>query len=139
MLVDQNINSTLYRVLYGDVDQMGVIYYGNYFRLFELGRAEFIRERGMSCKDIEEAGFMLPVTEAHCHYYASARYDDLVLVETRVEQMRRASLRFAYDIFRDSSRREKLVDGWTVHACLNPEKKIVRLPDFMVELFDHQV
>ena len=124
---------TDYRVLYGDVDQMGVLYYGNYFRLFEFGRAEYIRARGQPYKEIEDAGFLLPVTEAHCHYYDSARYDDLVSIETRVSRIRRASVRFEYEIFRSSDRQERLVEGWTVHACVTPDKKIVRLPDFLIE------
>lgn len=129
-----DIISAPYRVIYGDIDSMGVVYYGNYFRLFERGRAEFIRQKGMSYKAIEEQGFLLPVTEAHCHYNASAQYDDLLLIETRVDQIRRASIRFAYDIYRDQTREEPLVNGWTLHACVNPEKKIVRLPGFLLEI-----
>ena len=125
---------TRYRVLYGDVDSMGVMYYGNYFRLFERGRAEFIRARGVSYREIEEQGFMLPVTESKAHYTGSARYDDLVLIETRVGLVRRASVRFDYEIYRDDSGTERLVEGYTLHACLNPERKVVRLPDFLTAL-----
>ena len=125
---------TRYRVLYGDVDQMGVVYYGNYLPLFELGRAEFMRALGAPYREIEERGFVLPVTEAHCHYYQSARYDDLVLIETRIGQVRRASVRFEYEIFRGDDDRERLVRGYTLHACLTPQGKIVRLPEFLLRM-----
>lgn len=127
---------TRYRVLYGDVDSMGVMYYGNYFRLFERGRAEFIRAQGVSYREIEDQGFMLPVTESKAHYTGSARYDDLVLIETRVGLVRRASVRFDYEIYRDASKSERLVEGYTLHACLGPERKVVRLPEFLTTLLE---
>ena len=125
---------THYRVLYGDVDSMGVVYYGNYLRLFERGRAEFIRARGLSYKQIEERELLLPVTETYCHYYLPARYDDLLLIETRLGKLRRASVRFEYDIYRDEGRDERLASGYTLHACLTPEGKVVRLPKFVLEI-----
>jgi YbgC/YbaW family acyl-CoA thioester hydrolase len=94
------ISVTEYRVIYGDVDQMGVVYYGNYFKFFERGRAELVRGRGLTYREIEEGRVALPVTEAYCHYHRPARYDDLLLIETRIGQIRRASLRFDYRIFR---------------------------------------
>ncbi|MEW6264183.1 MAG: thioesterase family protein [Thermodesulfobacteriota bacterium] len=132
--VSTRVGRTTYRVLYGDVDSMEVVYYGNYFRLFERGRAEFIRDLGLPYKEIETRGVMLPVIEAHGHYNGSARYDDLVLIETRVGFIRRASVRFDYEIFRGQDRLERLVDGYTVHACVDRDRKIVRLPEFLVRL-----
>jgi len=130
------IRRTRYRVLYGDVDAMGVVYYGNYFRLFERGRAEFIRDRGMTYKALEERGVILPVTESLCHYYQSAYYDELLLIETRVGRIRRASVRFEYEIYRGEDRLERLASGYTLHACLSPERKVVRLPEFLFKLLD---
>ncbi|MBU2548096.1 MAG: acyl-CoA thioesterase [Proteobacteria bacterium] len=127
---------TRYRVLYGDVDAMDVVYYGNYLRFFERGRAEFMRDLGMTYKQVEEQGFILPVTEAHCHYHLSARYDDLILIETRIGQVKRASMRFEYQIFQDEDGRKPLAEGYTLHACLNPEGRIVRLPGFLYDLFE---
>lgn len=129
------VNRTHYRVLYGDIDSMGVMYYANYLRLFERGRNEFIRDRGMTYKEMEAKGLLLPVTESHCHYHKSAEYDDLLLLETRISQVRRASMRFEYEIFRNDGRDEKIVEGYTLHACVSPEKKVIRVPEFIVNLF----
>jgi len=136
MSQESGVHQTSYRVLYGDVDSMGVVYYGNYFRLFERGRAELLRQRGLGYKEVEERGFILPVTETRCHYYQSARYDDLLLIETRVGLIKRASVRFEYEIFRGMEDRDRLVTGFTLHACLNPSGKIVRLPEFLLQVLN---
>src|SRR5207245_7428820 len=88
------------RVIYGDTDQMGVVYYANYYRYMEGARSEYIRARGMSYRDIEAAGVFLPVVESHCEYRAPARYDDELIVEATVAEIRAASMRFNYRILR---------------------------------------
>ena len=135
MMESELTGRTTYRVLYGDVDQMGVLYYGNYFRLFERGRSEFIRDRGFPYREMEARGATLPVTEAHAHYLRSFRYDDLVLIETRIGQLRRASIRFDYRLFLDDRPEEVLAEGYTLHACVSTEGKIIRLPEYIKELF----
>lgn len=125
------VHQTRYRVIYGDVDQMGVVYYGNYLRLFEWGRTEMIRDRGLAYKEIEDRDVALPVTEAYCHYHKSAMYDDLLVIETSLGFLKRASLRFDYRIFRDETESEPLVEGYTVHACVNADGRIVRVPGFV--------
>ena len=85
---------TTIRVIYGDTDQMGVVYYANYLRYFEAGRTELFRSRGSTYLAMEQSGFGLPVVEAHCEYRVSAKFDDLVVVRTQVDELRRASLRF---------------------------------------------
>lgn len=134
MTGSEHVVQTKYRVLYGDVDAMNVMYYANYLRLFERGRAEYMRDRGLAYRALEEQGFVMPATEAHVHYYKSARYDDLLVIETRVTRVKRASIRFDYDIFRSEDGREKLADGWSVHACVTPAGKVARLPDSLLEL-----
>ena len=114
------------RVIYGDTDQMGVVYYANYLRFFEAGRNEFIRARGLRYRDFEDQfRLMLPVVEAHVSYRAPARYDDLLTVETSIEEVRRASARFGYRIVRDD---ELVATGHTVHACIDLEGRVKRLP-----------
>src|SRR5258707_9114603 len=76
------------RVIYGDTDQMGVVYYANYFRYFELARSEYFRARGGSYRELELEGRFLPVVEASCSYKGSARYDDLLLIRTQVSELR---------------------------------------------------
>jgi len=126
--------STLYRVIYGDTDQMGVVYYGNYLRYFEAGRNEYLREKGARYRDVErEFDIHLPVVEANVRYRHPARYDDLLRIETEVTEVRRARLRFAYRIVREEGER-LLAEGETVHACVDREGRPVKLPERLVEL-----
>jgi acyl-CoA thioester hydrolase len=119
------------RVIYGDTDQMGVVYYANYLRFFEAGRNEFIRARGMRYRDFEaDHGLRLPVTEATVSYRAPARYDDLVTVETSLVRLRRASARFEYRVLRGE---EVLATGATVHACVDLEGRVRRMPASLIE------
>ncbi len=117
---------TQLRVIYGDTDQMGVVYYGNYLRYFEAARNEFIRAKGLRYRDLEaEHQLRLPVTEAAVHYRSPARYDDLITVEISLGQARRASARFDYRIRRGE---EVLVTGHTVHACVDFAGRVRRMP-----------
>jgi acyl-CoA thioester hydrolase len=124
-------NIAYYRVIYGDCDSMAIVYYSNYLRFFEIGRTELLRDMGLTYKEVEEKGFFLPTTEAYLKYLKPARYDDLLTVETTTGFVRRASSRFDYTIFRGS---EILVQGYTVHACLDKDNRIVRFPDFLINL-----
>ncbi len=114
------------RVIYGDTDQMGVVYYANYLRYFEAARSEFIRAKGLRYRDLESVyRMMLPVTEAAIQYRQPARYDDLLSVEITLSEARRASARFEYRILRGE---QLLVSGHTVHACVSVDGKVQRLP-----------
>jgi acyl-CoA thioester hydrolase len=114
------------RVIYGDTDQMGVVYYANYLRFFEASRNEFIRAKGLRYRDFEvEYGLRLPVVEAHVSYKQPARYDDLLAVEASLAEVRRASARFEYRLVRDG---ELLATGHTVHACVDLAGRVKRMP-----------
>jgi acyl-CoA thioester hydrolase len=120
------------RVIYGDTDQMGVVYYANYLRFFEAGRTEFLRAKGARYRDVEsQHRLLLPVTEAHVDYRASARYDDLLTVETSLGLLKRVTLRFDYRVLRDGA---LLASGHTVHACLDPDGRIQRMPEELARL-----
>jgi acyl-CoA thioester hydrolase len=121
------------RVIYGDTDQMGVVYYANYLRFFELGRLEYFRLRGGRVADLEAAGFALPVSEVEAQYRAPARYEDVVLVKARISEIRRASMRFDYELRRDPDG-VLLCTGSTVHACITREGRPVRLPEGLTKL-----
>ena len=121
------------RVLYVDTDQMGVANNVHYLRWFELGRAEYIRGRGRAYKEIEAAGFRLPVAEANLRYREPARYDDLLDIDVTVEEVRAASVRFRYAI-RRAPDGALLCEGSTVHACLDAANRIRRLPEDLLEL-----
>jgi acyl-CoA thioester hydrolase len=118
------------RVIYGDTDQMGVVYYANYLRYFEAGRNEFIRARGLTYRDFEERfGLRLPVAEAGVSYRQPARYDDLLTLETSLTELRRASARFGYRLTRDG---QLLATGFTLHACIDLAGNLQRLPEELV-------
>jgi acyl-CoA thioester hydrolase len=121
------------RVIYGDTDQMGVVYYANYFRYFELSRSEYFRARGGSYTEVEKRGLMLPVVDAQCSYRAPARYDDVLLVRADVTRMKRASVEFTYEVRRDGED-AILCTGHTLHACVNREGRPTALPEDVVKL-----
>jgi acyl-CoA thioester hydrolase len=121
------------RVIYGDTDQMGVVYYANYFRFFEFSRSEYFRARGGNYTALEKEGFGLPVVSAHCDYRRPAKYEDLIVIDVHVSELRRASMRFDYSVTRESDG-ELLVTGHTVHACIGPNGKPTGLPESVVKL-----
>lgn len=86
------------RPLFGDVDAMNVVYYGNYLRFFELGRAELMRSTGRAYSDLAQEGMHLAVTETGVRYHRSALYDQLLTVEASVAWIKKASLRFNYKV-----------------------------------------
>ncbi|HUK40861.1 MAG TPA: thioesterase family protein [Candidatus Acidoferrales bacterium] len=120
-------NLFLYRVIYGDTDQMGVVYYANYLRWFESGRSELLRQIGLPYGEIEKQGFHFPVTEVSCRYIQSARYDEVVKIETELSTLGRASLTFSYQVSRDADG-ALLATGFTKHACIDGAGRVSRIP-----------
>ncbi|HUM10386.1 MAG TPA: thioesterase family protein [Myxococcaceae bacterium] len=121
------------RVIYGDTDQMGVVYYANYLRYFELARSEFLRAHGRSYREMEGEGFSLPVVEATCRYLAPARYEDVLLVGIEVPVVTRVTLTFRYQVVREGES-GALCTGTTVHACLGKGGRPARLPGWVAAL-----
>ena len=103
-----------HRVLYGDTDQMGVVYYATYLRFFEGARGEWIRDLGLTYAQIEERGIYLPVLEVGVRYLKPARYDDVLEIHLRVSHTR-VKVRFEYKVYRLGST-EVLILGHTVHG-----------------------
>ena len=118
------------RVIFGDTDQMGVVYYANYLRYFESARADYWRQLGKSYKDLVAWDVALPVVEASCNYKRSAFYEDLLEIELWVSEMRAASLRFVYKVRRDGT---LLAEGMTRHAVVGSDGKPKRLPPQLVD------
>jgi acyl-CoA thioester hydrolase len=116
------------RVIYGDTDSGGVVYYGNYLRYFEEGRTEYLREYGITYRALEDKGFILPVVECYSRYKAPARYDDLIVVRTAISKVKRLSCRFDYRIERKADK-QILVKGCTVHAVINREGRLAQMPE----------
>jgi acyl-CoA thioester hydrolase len=128
-------SETLTRVRYKDTDQMGMVYYGNYFTFFEIGRVEYMRERGVAYKQMErEDDSFIVVAEASCRYLRSARFDDVLRIRTRVSESRRRSIRFAYEILRHEDG-ELLATGETLHVVCNRQGRPKSLPERYRRLF----
>jgi acyl-CoA thioester hydrolase len=107
---------------------MGLVYYANYLIWFEVGRAEFCRQRGFIYRDFElENDAYLAVAEAQCRYLAPARYDDLLLIRTRVEQFRKRTVRFGYEIVRKGPN-TILATGSTLHVVLDAQGRPKSFP-----------
>ena len=129
------INVTNYRVIYGDTDQMGVVYYANYLRWFERGRSEFLRQIRLPYSTIERQGFHFPVTEVICRYANSARYDNTIEIKTELVELGRASLSFVYRISRESNN-DLLATGRTKHACIDQAGKVTRIPTMLLDALE---
>lgn len=125
------------RVIYADTDAMGIVYHTNYIKWFEIGRTELLRDMGIVYAHMEAQGYKMPLTEAYCHYLLPARYDQIIVVETELEYIKRASMKFNYTIY-DEEKVSTLVEGYTVHACTNDLGKIVRFPAFIVDKLNEQ-
>ena len=124
------------RVLYGDTDAAGVVYNANYLRYFEMGRTELMREWVCSYRDIEKRGIVLPVTECFSRFKAPAFYDDVLHIETSVAWLKKLSCRFDYRITRHDpglDRQKLLAKGYTIHASVNHEGKLIKLPEEILE------
>ena len=96
------ISETKIRVRYGETDQMGYCYYGNYAQYFEVGRVEALRGLGMSYKSLEESGVMLPVLEFKIKYLKPAFYDDLLTIKTTIKTLPAARIHFEYETFNEA-------------------------------------
>jgi acyl-CoA thioester hydrolase len=118
------------RVMYAETDAMGIVYYANYLRWFEVGRTELLRGLGIPYQKVEEEGISLPVSEVFCKYHASAKYDDVLTIETSVDFIKRASIQFGYRIFREADE-TLLVTGSTLHAFVDRKGRIVKIPSFL--------
>jgi acyl-CoA thioester hydrolase len=118
---------TAYRVIYGDTDNMGQVYYANYFRWFEIGRTEFFRHLGLPYREVEAQGILLPVSETFCKFRQPVRYDDLILIETALDGSDRAGIKFTYNLL-DENGATLLAEGYTRHACVTPDGRVVRPP-----------
>ncbi|ANQ50098.1 acyl-CoA thioesterase [Flammeovirga yaeyamensis] len=133
-------HETQLRICYADTDQMGFVYYGHYAKFFEIGRTESIRSLGMTYKEMEEDGVMLPVLENFSKYIKPAKYDDLITIRTKLLELPKVKLQFEYEIYNQDN--ELLHTGWTKLAfmskdtyrpCRAPQKFLELIAPFFVE------
>lgn len=120
------------RVRYGETDQMGIVYYGNYAQYFEVGRTEWLRNFGITYKQMEADGFLLPVVTLNVRYKKPAYYDDLITVVTTLVKIPSVTIEFSYNILNEKN--ELLVQGNTVLAFVDLNKnKPTRCPQYLLD------
>ena len=115
-----------YRVIFADCDPMRIMYYGNYFRLFEIGRAELFRKLGHPFPEYIARGLYLGVIETNCRYVKPARYDDDLIIRAGIGEVMRARLTILYEVVALDG--TTLASGHTTHAVLNEEGRPQRIP-----------
>ncbi|MDE2217643.1 MAG: acyl-CoA thioesterase [Planctomycetota bacterium] len=121
------------RVRYQETDQMGVVYYANFFIYFEMGRTEYLRNLGLPYSELEKGQIYFPVTEAHCRFRLPAYYDDVLIVQTWVSELKHATVEFSYKVTREGDN-SLIAEGSTRLACLNANRKPAPMPEKLRKL-----
>lgn len=120
------------KVYYKDIDQMGVVYYSRYFEFFEKARTELLANIGLIVTEIEKKGFFFPVVSANCEYKEGARFEDQIIISTKINNFSPARLKIIYKVFRKKDKR-LLAEGYTIHAFIGKEGKPKRPPQFFLD------
>jgi len=132
---DLNKSFIEFRVRYVETDQMGIAHHSNYFSWMEAARAELMRNHGMSYRELEEKGYLLPVREAYCRYRKSLKYDDIIIIESELLELGGASIKIGYSIFKKGDNKPA-AEGFTLHPFTDKNGKVVKTPDFFKKLFE---
>lgn len=124
--------STSIRVRYGETDQMGVVYHGNYATYFEVARTEWLRDLGIRYKDMENSGIMLPVISLFFNFVKSAKYDDVLTIYVFLKKRPLVKIEFDYEIFNQD--KEKISTGNSILAFMDMKtNKLIKCPDYILE------
>ncbi|MXV16568.1 acyl-CoA thioesterase [Hufsiella ginkgonis] len=128
------VHETKLRVRYGETDQMGYMYYGNYAEFYEVGRVEMLRSLGMTYRSMEESGVMMPVLELKCKYIKPALYDEEITLKVTLKDMPAVRIKFDYELFNETG--DLINIGETTLVFVNIETKRPCLPpaDFLQRL-----
>lgn len=122
-------NETEQRVYYADTDQEGVVYYANYLRWFEIGRTEILRQCGYDYSDILKKSLIVPIVEVKCNYQEPARYNDIIIIKTTIENIGNSSIKFNYKIMRKGDSK-LLAEGYTVNVFVDKKSmKPTKIPE----------
>jgi len=119
-------HTTKVRVRYGETDQMGYMYYGNYAEFFEVGRVEMLRSLGMTYSSMEASGIMMPVLEMKCKYIKPARYDEEIHIRVIMDKMPGVKIHFRYELFNEND--ELIHQAETLLAFINMKTNRPCLP-----------
>ena len=131
--LDPATNATVIdlRVRFFETDLMGIVHHASYLTYFEAGRVEWLRNRGVKYSDWASSGVHLPVVEAQVKYQSPARFDDELVVETRLVELRAVSMKYAYVIHRGAT---AIASGMTRLGCIDASHKLLRIPEEMREV-----
>ncbi len=125
-------NQTNIRIRYGETDQMGYVYYGNYAQFFEVGRVEWLRALGISYKSLEESGIMLPVIKLNINYMKPAKYDDLLTITTIMTNKPLVKIEFDFEVHNENN--ELLTTGFTSLVFIDMKKnKPIKAPKYLLD------
>ncbi len=120
------------RVRYGETDQMGYVYYGNYAQYFEMGRVEWLRNLNVSYKSMENSGVMLPVLNLNVNYLKPAKYDDLLTLKTTLKKNPTVRIEFDFEVYNEKA--ELLTTGYASLVFIDMKKnKPIRCPKYLLE------
>lgn len=117
-------------VRYAETDMMGIVYHANYLPWLEIGRTQLLKENGMSYRNIEEQGLLLPVLEVSMQYRKPATYDDVITIKTTMPEKPIVKIRMEYELTRDD---DLIATGFSVHAFMNRKGQALKMPSFFLE------
>ena len=124
------------KVYYKDVDKMGVVYYARYYEYFEAARTELLQSIDIDVTAVEDDGYFMPVVTSHCDYKIGATFEDILLVETFINELPKATMRIDYEIYKNKNS-DLLVSGYTTHAFTDKSSKPVKPPKRLLEVLQN--
>ena len=131
----QLTNETQIRVRYGETDQMAYVYYGNYAQYFEVARVEWMRKLGLSYKELEEQGIMLPVLKLEVNYHKPGKYDDLLTIKTTVKKKPSVRIEFHFEIYNEKE--ELITTGFTSLVFIDMKRnRPTKAPQIILNYFE---
>jgi acyl-CoA thioester hydrolase len=125
------VRETKIRVRYGETDQMGYMYYGNYAQFYEVGRVEMLRSLGMTYRSMEEAGVIMPVLDLHCKYIKPALYDEEITVKVTVAKMPGMRIHFSYELFNEAQELINIGETTLVFLDIKTRRPCLPSEDFL--------
>jgi acyl-CoA thioester hydrolase len=129
------ISETHLIVRYAETDQMGVVHHSNYPIWYEAGRTDFIKKMGLPYSEIEEHGIMLPLIELQCFYRGTAKYEDEIIVKTRIKEASYTRITFYYEVYKINDL-NMINSGVTIHVWTNRELKPINIKKHAPQIID---
>ena len=130
-----NLNKLEFRIRYAHTDHFGVVYYARYLDWLEAGRTEILRQNGVCYKDCEDQGFFAPVVKLEIEYKAPARYDDIIVVDTKIEQIGTSSVHFTYSIYNKKTN-QLLANAKTINVFIKKDGTKIDVPAEIRKILD---